>query len=328
MLQPIEELQSCNADAKKSIDIGYSSLPPQFVVFKALSAQHFLLAGVCVMALLGNLLTVAFAGMFQQETIHTRHAIGLSPPLDLKFVAIDGDVGPMYSGGQAWSGGFRGRNGEDHLLIAESNFTRNTPLPPWTDEQYFYLPLFSEDAIAHPSGSIEANTQVFGAELDCQEVVSDDEGTFQASLELYNDTMNLMDRSVNITVSKGNKTFRCASPGVTMRRGPVGTGCSGGASAVELVLIMRALPESDNFVSAEAITACLGNVVLGWHRTNQDCSKAQLEPLTPQNSMFLHCRPKWMIGTARIRVNKGGRLLEKPEQIDMREASGKSSTLR
>jgi hypothetical protein len=44
--------------------------------------------------------------------------------------------------------------------------------------------------------------------------------------------------------------------------------------------------------------------------------------------MFLHCRPKWMIGTARIRVNKGGRLLEKPEQIDMREASGKSSTLR
>jgi hypothetical protein len=328
MLQPIEELQNCNANAKKSIDIGYNSLPPQLVVFKALSAQHFVLAGVCVMALLGNLLTVAFSGMFQQETIHTRHATRLSPPLELKFVPNDGSLGPMYSGNEAWSVAYSGRNGEDHFLIAESNLTRNTPLPPWTDDRYFYLPFFSDDVVANFSGSIEANTQVFGAELDCQEVVSDNEGAFQARLELYNDTLNRMGRSVNMTVSQGNKTFRCASPDMTMLRGPMGTGCSEGASAVELVLIMRALPASDNYVSEEAITACLGNVVLGWHRTNQDCSKAQVEPLTPHNSTFLHCRPKWVIGTAKIRVDKGGRLLEKPQQIDMRDVSGKSSTLR
>jgi hypothetical protein len=68
--------------------------------------------------------------------------------------------------------------------------------------------------------------------------------------------------------------------------------------------------------------------VLGWFRTNQDSGKVQLQPLTPQNSTFLHCRPNWVIGTAKIRVDKGGSLLEKPQQIDMRDVSGKSSTLR
>ncbi|KAH7078120.1 hypothetical protein BKA63DRAFT_552243 [Paraphoma chrysanthemicola] len=322
MLQPIEELQSCDASAKKSINIGYNSLPPQLVVFKALSAQHFVLAGVCVMALLANLLTVIFSGMFRQETIHIRHAATFGPILDMKFVPLDGTVGPMFSGNDGRSGAFRGGNGEDHFLIAESNISRNTPLPPWTDDSYFYLPFISQDIAANHFGSTEANTQVFGAKLDCRAVLTDEKGTFQANLHPYGDSLNSMDVSINMTVTEGDKTFRCGEPaGVKLGRGPIGNGCSGGPSAGELVLIMRALPTSDNTLSQEAIAACVSTIMLGWLRTNQDCGEVRLQPLTPQNSTLLHCRPKWVIGTAKIRVDQDGRLLEKPQQINVRDFS-------
>ena len=69
LLQPIEELQSCKAKAKDSIDLNYSSLPPQLVLFKALRAGHLIVAAVCFMALLANLLSIAFAGLFHHDTI-------------------------------------------------------------------------------------------------------------------------------------------------------------------------------------------------------------------------------------------------------------------
>jgi hypothetical protein len=69
LLQPIEELQTCDAKAEDSIDLNYSSLPPQLVVFKALRARHFVLAAVCSMALLANLLSVAFAGLFHHDVV-------------------------------------------------------------------------------------------------------------------------------------------------------------------------------------------------------------------------------------------------------------------
>lgn len=143
MLQPIEELRNCNARAKKSIDLNYSSLPPQFVVFKALRSKHFVLAAVCVMVLLANLLAVAFAGIFNQDTFDIMHSATFSPPFKMEFVPINGSIGPKNGqifGSLEPSGAYRGGNSQDQFLIAESNFTRDTPLPSWTDEKMFYLP--------------------------------------------------------------------------------------------------------------------------------------------------------------------------------------------
>lgn len=68
LLQPIEELQGCKAKAKNSIDLNYSSLPPQLVLFKAIRTGHIVVATVCFMALLANVLSVAFAGLFHHDT--------------------------------------------------------------------------------------------------------------------------------------------------------------------------------------------------------------------------------------------------------------------
>lgn len=67
LLQPIQELQDCKAKAQDSVDLNYNSLPPQLVLFKALRARHFVLAAVCSMALLANVLSIAFAGLFNHD---------------------------------------------------------------------------------------------------------------------------------------------------------------------------------------------------------------------------------------------------------------------
>ena len=69
LLQPIHELKGCKAKAKDSIDLNYCSLPPQLVIFKALRAHHFVLATVCSMALLANVLSIAFASLFHHNTV-------------------------------------------------------------------------------------------------------------------------------------------------------------------------------------------------------------------------------------------------------------------
>lgn len=78
MLQPIEELQDSKAKAKDSIDLNYSSLPPQLVFFKALRAHHFVLAIVCSMALLANVLSVTFAGLLNHNVIAVFKSVCIS----------------------------------------------------------------------------------------------------------------------------------------------------------------------------------------------------------------------------------------------------------
>jgi hypothetical protein len=149
MLQPLQELQDCNAKAKKSIDMDYSSLPPQLVVFKALRSKHFVLAAVCTMALLANVLAVAFSGLFNQESRGIQYTTTFQPPYQYKVVPINGTIGPGDDtfGGLEASGAYRGGTGEEQFLVAESNLTRNTALPSWTDDSMFYLPVFAESVL-------------------------------------------------------------------------------------------------------------------------------------------------------------------------------------
>ncbi|KAF2025483.1 hypothetical protein EK21DRAFT_103882 [Setomelanomma holmii] len=281
MLQPIEELQKCNAPAKRSIDLDYSSLPPQLVVFQALRSKHFVLAAVCTMALLANVLAVAFAGIFNQATIDMRHPLTFKTLLDLKFVPINGSIGPIA--GQAFA------SMQAHVLIADSYFRQGTPLPAWTDESMFYLPFSIDGANSTATGRIEAKTRAFGAKLECTNLASDK--NFQAALlkRTEEDTTNFP--SINITLPGTN--VQCTRFDTFMGRTPV---------------------ESE-------VDACMGTVVLGWLRDrNGTCAPVRNVKLNEQNSAFVSCRPKLMTGTATIRVDASGRLQDKAKDIVLEDA--------
>jgi hypothetical protein len=211
MLQPLEELQDCNAKAAKSIDTDYSSLPPQLVVFQALKSKHFVLAAVCAMALLANLLAVAFSGLFNQASINLQHVTAFQRPYDVSFLPVNGSVGPEVAYNPAYtpmriSGAYQGGDGMDQFLIAESNWTRNTSLPAWTDNTMFYIPTFDEAANdTHQSAAFFASeTDAIGATLDCEQISLDNK--FEARLK--NGVA-----SMNISISNGPGSVQCSNLG-------------------------------------------------------------------------------------------------------------------
>ncbi|EUC44792.1 hypothetical protein COCMIDRAFT_97244 [Bipolaris oryzae ATCC 44560] len=316
MLQPIEELQGCNARAKRSIDLDYSSLPPQLVVFKAFKSKHFVLAAVCTMALLANLLAVSLAGLFNQRTIDMQHAISTSRPLDFKFVPINGSIGPLDGrnfGDVQASGAYQGGNGEDQFYVADSHVREGTALPPWIDDTMFYLP-FIPEGVQSAKEQVEARTRAIGAKLECQNLDFDEQ--FQAGLISKSPTIEGVAPSINITVtSPAGKAVQCTKMGAYMRQGPISSeagSCVTGPSAAELVVI---LGPSENASQADT-AVCMGSVVMGWLRDSDgSCGEVKPMALNKQNAAFVHCRPKLMTGFATVRVDSSGRLQKKAQNL-------------
>jgi hypothetical protein len=319
MLQPIEELQNCNARAKKSIDLDYASLPPQLVIVKALRSKHLVLAAVCTMALLANLLAVSLAGLFNQITIDMQHFVSVAQPLQFRFVPVNGTVGPV--GGQSFgsdvtSGAYQGSNGEEQFLIADSYFRQGIPLPAWTDESMFYLPFISQRTNVTQEHEVEARTRAFGAKLECESLRFD--GNFKAGMIQSIPKSETLYPSVNITVTTNTgKTARCTKTGTFMRQGPISTtadSCVTGPSAAELVFVLEA---TANSTQADA-EVCMGSIVMGWLR-NPAGSCGEIKPISldEQNSAFVHCRPKLTTGFATVRVDSSGRLQKKAQNVTL-----------
>lgn len=319
MLQPLEELRSCKAEAKDSIDLNYSSLPPQLTFFKALRSKHFVLAAVCAMALLSNLLAVAFAGMFNQDLVDVQRAGNFSPPYEMKFVSINGSIGPKSAlnfGSEEPSGAYRGGNSQDQYLIAESNFTQGTPLPAWTDEKMFYLPYMAVDSVnTTDNDRYEANTVAFGAELDCETLKYGVD--YLARVETID---NYMQIKFNTTARAGSNVPICPANKVSdVRYGPeriapynINETCQRGPSATEVTWIFDA---KANATQSEK-NACMTTVVLGWIRApDGSCGDFRNRDLTAQNSLFVRCKPRLVKGRAGVQTDGGGRLQNKVDSL-------------
>jgi hypothetical protein len=329
MLQPIEQLRGCKAEAKDSIDANYSSLPPQLTLFKAFRSKHFVLAAVCAMALLANLLAIAFAGIFNQSTHNMLHAMVFNPPFEMKFVSINGSIGPKNNeeiGSFVASGAFRGGNSQDQFLVAESNFTRGTPLPAWTDEKLFYLPYMISTAENTTQGSrYRAETTAFGAELDCD--------MLEAGVDYYGAIVNdITDPHLefNVTTSS-NTTTICPSNGFTfIHWGPIGSApfqtrnetCQRGPSAAEVLFLLDA---NANATKAEK-DACMSTVVMGWIRAPKgSCGTFEDRNLTDANAAFVRCKPRLVTGKAFVQVDAGGRLQVPAKDVKVHDLAGDMS---
>ncbi|KAF2179852.1 hypothetical protein K469DRAFT_730476 [Zopfia rhizophila CBS 207.26] len=270
MLQPLSELRLGKPHATKSIDLDYSSLPPQLVIFKALRSRHFVLAAVCSMALLANILAIAFSDLFNQYTKYVSSAMTFNPPFEAKFVSINGSIGPLGErtfGSFEASGAYNGGKGDEQFLIAESNYTRWTPLPAWTDEKMMYLPFMTSRSMEKIDGvHYKARTKAFGAKLECTPLGSG-----------INYTADLWTNENNQTYTNFTTTMDTGSSGSVICRG-----------------------------SAQI---CAGTVSLGWIRNpDGSCRTVQNRTLDASNSFFVGCRPKFVTGEVDVVVDAEGQL--------------------
>lgn len=316
MLQPLEELQDCNASARQSVDMDYSSLPPQLVVFKAIKSRHFVLAAVCTMALLANLLAVSFAGLFNQALTDIASPATLQLPYKFAFVPVNGSIGPAEGrlhGSNEVSGAYRGGQGEDQFLIAESNFTRSTPLPAWTDDSLFYLPFLEDvwNTSQTASRRFEATTEAIGADLDCSPLELGKNITAAVVVDASS-SQKVIGVSMNVTLTNRLGDVNCTRFWYQVPPGPIRpemerNNCLTGPSSLEL--LSRLAPRANATEREEAL--CLGTTVFAWMRFPQGSCSIEASNgarIDKERSLFITCQPRLVTGAARIQVDAHGRL--------------------
>lgn len=224
LLQPFEELRSTDAHPERSIELNYSSLPPQFVLFKALKARHIVLAAVCAMALLSNVLAVALGGMFNEEIL---------------------DVGRTLDATQLYRRVLReGVENATKLrpnpyYAAMANFTSDTPMPPWTDDTAFYIPVTLPGGL-NDSDHFEAqNVPSIGVNMSCELLGNRRDYSWSLVSESFNDnrlphanlTVNLPD-SVHNALSCAPSNAWIGTPGWPVP-------CSGQRLAFEMLAPLK-----------------------------------------------------------------------------------------
>jgi hypothetical protein len=331
VLQPLEELRTSKASASRSLDLNYTSLPPQLVAFRALRAQHFLLAVVCAMALLSNLLATSFAGLFFRDDVDIAHPTSFRPTVQPQFVSIDGSVGPKDDGlwpgfvDGHYSGAFQGGAGTDQFLVLESNYTRNTTLIPWLSKTAAYLPFKSiaRDGQGH---GFQAQTLYMAAKPNCRPLV------FRDDYKLALWVTGKIGDEFEVSVVKGSEPpTTCYAPvlqdlgefktylGYESRRSAQ---CRSGRVAAELLINLHAGP---NATQSERET-CMTSAIMGWMRTIQascDLSTRESENKTfvnwqeasEDNTFLMLCQPRLEVGTAQIRIDANGSLLDEPVDV-------------
>jgi hypothetical protein len=308
MLQPLEELRGGNAVARRSIDADYSTLPPQLVIFKALRSSHFKLAAVCAMALLANILAVAFSGLFQELTTLVPRTLDLIPPYESRFVAINATVSPdlRTNFDVMLSGAFTGGLGMNQFMVAESNYTAGTPLPPWTDDQFLYIPFADTHDIGETEG-VEAQTMAFGAAIECNKVENVDYRAY-----LFRKYHSSLDANVTLTVFDAASDTRvtCETYYTPVKSGPPrigypGQDCQTGKLAMEIVFRLRS---NSNSTAAER-RICEQHIALGYVRGDEKlCNKVGTTELDDQSAVFVACKSRLVAGEAHVRVDRDGRV--------------------
>jgi hypothetical protein len=341
VLQPLEQMRGLRAAVPQTITLKYGSLPPQLTLIKAAQGGHFVLAAVCGMSLLANLLATAFAGLFFSATTALPRPMLFSPPFQAKFVTIDESFAPLIPNNGAF--GYRGsgiiddpaayRQGmsEDHFLLSDSNFTRNTSLPAWTDEKAFYVPFKRSEPLDQKAGSIyQARTKYFAAKPRCTPL------TFGKDyrLKLWSDSFNQAEFAVTVLSSNGTQV-ECFANLENQAISNFGSQdiyssrydrppCREGKMAAEMVTNLASLSDA----TVHEAETCAAAVAIGWIRaTHQYCdpsfhsehgkSKAPLgfEDAASNNTFLMVCQPEIRIGDATVSVDSTGVLTEPATNI-------------
>lgn len=274
-------------------------------MFKALGSSHFKLAAVCLMALLANILAVAFSGVFEERSVMIPSKLSFVPPYQHKFVSINGTVGPNMSPEQRVtlkpSGAYTGGLGSNQFLVAESNYSAGTPLPAWTDERFLYMPFFDEVYVdANNTEELQAQTTAIGAELECQSIQAQDwEASWFSDLPGYS--------KLNISVTVGGIT--CERRNMMANLGPVDVTrtnpkCSAGKVAMEFTGTLGA--RGNDSVAEQNFCAELA--VLAFMRDTNVCSRNKTTQVDQKGAAFFGCRSRLVGGKGDVVVRRNGRI--------------------
>lgn len=310
LLQPYEELRKGNAQASKSIELDYSSLPPQLLLFRGLRARHFILTLLCSMVILASALSVALSGLMYEDTVDISHAGSFMSPHEALFKNLNGTGLPLNTNSTANS---QGGTTSTPFYREMSNLTADTPLPAWADERYAYLPFDLSGANA--TATFRSTTHAFGADLRCKTLGITGDEKYTISFEPDAAVVHLAvilkkdeGTEINCTNSKPwTRSYSTAQTSLDYLRD---------SQPGHLALELNGMLSSN--ASNEDSLFCRQHMLAGWMRSNWEIIKGKGSGrsdrglpdmrLISNNATILLCKPIIEIGPAEIVVDSTGRV--------------------
>jgi hypothetical protein len=329
MLQPFEDLRRKKSSAQEAIGVTYTANPPQLVALKALGKGHVLLAALCLMTLLADVLSISLAGLlFEDNVVQPTSATFLQPyqimfqPLNGTAAPFDGTFLPLFQ--------LKGDAAEP-FLMATSNQTANTPMPPWSDKELFYLPFSPNTQQQNVTWTYRATTPVVGAQLQCSAFPPASVLNVTGA-QAGPDAEDPMWSTANLTVMLPQTN---GPPVTCVPRGPFPYlaqetiiveqvhGRPTGQSAFEFAYGLDGCTDGENTVygltcpnsSTAAGAFCRNHVAAGWVRgdsANDTSSDPTEIPsiLTAWNATIIICEAMVVTGMADVMVGEDGHVLE------------------
>ena len=252
LYQPWTELSKGHSSSAASLGLKYSNLPPVLIAPRALAGSHYILSLASLVILASNGLAVALGGLFDNgpRPVSTAAAFGL-PLLPSIDTQIDIPLEEMAN----VTGTFA-KDSEEPWLIANTNLTSGTSLPPWTAREFYFLPFEWNNTAGNASDLMSANTWGFGANLTCKLLAGD---VYGQQVSLSTNAGETPAVALNVTIPMANGTeVRCNNSLVLLEPDSLETGRFAGEYLFGLGPTDREDQEAKDF--------CNSFLVIGWSR--------------------------------------------------------------
>lgn len=156
LLQPFHELRKGHRSPAKTLETSYTSVPPQLAIWRALSAGHVLLASLCAISLLANVLAVALGALFNEAPVFVEYPVVMQ---QTQLAALNRtDIIPTDTPSEYL----------DFFYVTMANLTYGTALPPWTDSEFAYFPFIeASETLDNSTLTYRAQTRGFGVDTLC-----------------------------------------------------------------------------------------------------------------------------------------------------------------
>ena len=303
LVTPLEVLAKGNANASQSFLLEYASIPSQLVTWKALKSRHYVLALICFVALLANILTVTLSGLFYTQLVDTSYFKDLRPQFSLDFKPQGKNFDQILSNHDQY----------DAFYVALANLTNSTSLPPWTDRHHYFMPLHLDSVRnASSTATISMQARGYGAQLTCHSLNSISK---PVSLDIsFNE--NYTTAALMASAPQPDGTVHRCKPwsAVVNEDGTAnftGTsmqvfGQSSGKEAIEFA--DRMVPLLLNNPKAE-VDYCSSLLVKGWGRLQGENSNSSAAARPSFDSTFIACQAIPVTALFNITITKTGSVL-------------------
>lgn len=181
LFQPFKDLWRGHSPAARSIDARYTTVPPQLAAWRAMRSGHLLLAFLCLVALMGNVLAVSLSALFNEipTSVDTPGSFKQTVAPSLSTSSVDRLNDAITSMNNPY---------QDNLRVIAGNLSDKTPLPSWLTNDYYFLPVDLGNDSLNGTEELTIQTTGVGAVPSCLALDAEQQSQieFSDSSDVYN----------------------------------------------------------------------------------------------------------------------------------------------